>query len=92
MMSAAVPCVNAISTGVLTKFSSQPKRASPSANCSAPAISASHTASNTHCALPGSAKGASAAATSSDDNAVGPTDNRVEAENKAPASAGNKLA
>ena len=91
MMSAAVPCVNAMSTGVLTRLSSQPKRASPSASCSAPAMSASHTASNTHCALPGAASPVSEADTS-DDSAVGPTDSRVDAENSAPASAGSKLA
>ena len=48
MISSAAPCVNAISTGALTKLSSQPKRSKPKPTCSRPDNKASHMASATH--------------------------------------------
>ena len=89
MMSTAAPWVKAISTGAVTRLSSQPACTAPSAICSVPVSSASHTARLTHSALPGVASPVSEAATSSDDKAVGPTDRRGEAENSAATSAGS---
>jgi hypothetical protein len=89
MISTAAAWVKAMSTGALTRFSSQPKRTSPSTTCSKPASSASHTASATHSALPGVAMGVSAAAIIRLVSAVGPTDSRAEAENSTATSAGS---
>jgi hypothetical protein len=77
-MSKAAACVNAVSTGELTRFSNQPARTSPSPTCSRPDSSASHTARLTHSALPGCARPVSDAVTSKQVNAVGPTDSRTE--------------
>ena len=88
MISTAAACVKAISTGELTRLSSQPKRARPSATCSRPVSSASHTARVTHCGLPGWARPVSEAAISSAVSAVGPTESRCDDENSTATSAG----
>ena len=89
MMSTPAPCVNAINTGELTKFSSQPKRAKPSTTCSKPVMSDSHTVRLIHSALPGAAMPLSEAATKIEVSAVGPTDKRGDALNNTATSAGN---
>jgi len=89
MISSAAAWVKAISTGALTRFSSQPKRRKPSAICSKPDNSASQTASSTQRALPGSARPLSEALTSRQLSAVGPTDSRTELLNSTASSAGS---
>jgi hypothetical protein len=92
MMSTPAPCVKAINTGELTKFSNQPKRAKPNTTCSKPVISESHTVRLIHSALPGAAIPLSEAAIKMDVSAVGPTDKRGEALNSTATNAGNSEA
>ena len=89
MMSTAAPWVKAISTGALTRLSSQPNRTKPSTTCTRPDSRASHTASSIHCALPGAAMPVSEALTSKQVRAVGPTDRRMEPLNSTAISAGS---
>lgn len=77
-MSSAAACVKPVSTGDVTRFSSQPKRTAPNTSCSRPDSSAIHTASATQCALPGAARPASEVPMSRLLSAVGPTPRRVE--------------
>ena len=88
-MSTPAPCVNAINTGELTKFSSQPNRAKPSTTCSKPVMSDSHTVRLIHSVLPGAAMPLSEADTNIAVSAVGPTDKRCDALNNTATNAGN---
>ena len=92
MISRAAPWLKPASTGELTRFSTHAARAAPRPSWMTPAISASHTASSTHCALPGSASPTSDAPTSTLVRADGPTDSRVEPLNRTAARAGRKVA
>ena len=91
-MSTAAAWVNAMSTGEFTRLSNQPKRANPSAICSSPLSSDSHTASAIHCALPGVARPLSEALMSRQVSAVGPTDSRTDELNSTAMSAGSSEA
>jgi len=87
-ISSAAACVKPLSTGEVTRLSSQPKRASPITSCSSPESMAIHAAMATHWALPGSARPVSDAPISRLVSAVGPTPSRVEALNNTAISAG----
>ena len=81
-----------VSTGDVTKLSSQPERPSPINSWTPPDSSANHTANSTHWALPGSAKPVKDELTSRHVNAVGPTDSRVDAPHSTATSAGKSEA
>ena len=86
----AAAWVNPAITGELTRFSSQPKRPNPNSSCSAPDISASHTARLTHCALPGSARPTRDAPINRLVSAVGPTPRRVDELHSTATNAGSR--
>jgi len=92
MIRTAAAWLNPVSTGELTRLSIHAEPLAPTASCIAPDSSASQTASATHCALPGGASPTSEAPTSTLLSADGPTDSRVELENRTAASIGRKVA
>ena len=77
-ISSAAACVKPPNTGDVTRFSSQPKRTTPSVSCSSPDSKAIHAASATQWALPGSAIPVRDAPISRLVSAVGPTPRRVD--------------
>ncbi|MNT16060.1 hypothetical protein D3C72_1511470 [compost metagenome] len=87
-MSSAAACVKPLSTGEVTKLSSQPNRARPITSCSTPDISAIQAANATHWALPGSARPVRDAPINKLVNAVGPTPRRVDELNSTATNAG----
>jgi hypothetical protein len=91
-MSSAAAWLKPVSTGELTRFSTQLAPPAPNASCMPPASSDSHTASATHCVLPGSARPMSDAPTSTLVRADGPTDSRVELPNITATSMGRNVA
>ncbi len=92
MINSAAAWLKPVSTGELTRFSTQAERVSPTASCTPPASNASHTASTTQLALAGCAMPTSDAPTRTLLRAEGPTDSRVEALNRTAATAGRKVA
>ena len=87
-ISSAAACVKPVSTGEVTRLSSQPARISPSDHCTRPDRIAIHAASATQCAEPGSARPVSEAPISSALRAVGPTPRRGEPLNSTATRAG----